>query len=331
MARAANALQERRDAMRRRDLAHEIDVTDVDAEFERGGDDQHLQLAFTQPVLGVEAHFLREAAMVGRDVFGAEALRQLARHALREPPRVHRDERRAVRFDEPHEPVVDLLPDFVRHHRFERRSRDFHREIHLALVAPVDDRARLAREKARDFLDRLLGRGQANPLQLPPADVVEALEREREVRAAARLQHGVDLVDDDHACRLEHHPRALGGEQQIERLGRGDEDVRRSAQHRRALVLRCVAAPHRRGDLRRVIVHGLGERANFAPRLGEVLVDIRRQRLERRDVDDPHLVRQPAVVGPLAEELVDRGQEGGERLPRARGRRDERVLAAPDG
>ena len=67
---------------------------------------------------------------------------------------------------------------------------------------------------------------------------------------------------------------------------------------------------------------------DLAPRLGQVLVDVRRQRLERRDVDDAHLVGQgrPGRLG-LAEQLVDRGQERGERLARAGRRRDQRVVA----
>src|SRR5206468_8493149 len=99
-------------------------------------------------------------------------------------------------------------------------------------------------EEFGHFFYRLLRRREADALQLAAADVVEALEREREVRAAARLQHGVDLVDDHRARGLQHGPRALGGQQQIQRLGRGDQDVRRRAQHRRALVLRSVAAAH---------------------------------------------------------------------------------------
>src|SRR6185503_20376183 len=49
-----------------------------------------------------------------------------------------------------------------------------------------------------------------------------------------------------------------------------------------------------------------------------------------RDVDDAHLVREATVFGTLAEELVDGGEEGGERLPGAGGRRDERVLPVAD-
>src|SRR5882672_91999 len=68
---------------------------------------------------------------------------------------------------------------------------------------------------------------------------------------------------------------------------------------------------------------------DLAPRHREVLVDVGRQRLERRDVDHPHFVGQAALEAFL-EELVDRGEEGGERLARARRRGDQRVFTAAD-
>ena len=66
------------------------------------------------------------------------------------------------------EPVVDLLPDLGRHHRFERRGRHLEREIARADVAGVDDRAvgRARRRPATDqetrhLFDRLLRGRQA--------------------------------------------------------------------------------------------------------------------------------------------------------------------------
>ena len=257
-------------------------------------------------------------------------LGQLVRHALRKPPRVDHDERRAMRLDQLDEAVVDLFPHLGRHHRFERRARHFDREIDLALVAAVDDRALAFRlgadEELRDLFDRLLRRRQADALELASARVLEALERQRQMRAAARFEHGVDFVDDHDPRGLQHLARALGGEQQIQRFGRGDEDVGRLAQHSRALALRRVAAAHGRGDPHRRIAHLLRELADLAARLGEVLVDVRGQRLQRRDVDDAHLVRQLAALETFAKKLVDRRQEGGERLTRSGRRRDQRVL-----
>ena len=82
MAGAADALQERGDRARRAELADQVDVADVDAELERRGGDQRLQLAALQALLGVEPLLARQAAVVRGDVLLAEPLGQVARRAL---------------------------------------------------------------------------------------------------------------------------------------------------------------------------------------------------------------------------------------------------------
>ena len=66
----------------------------------------------------------------------------------------------------------------------------------------------------------------------------EPLERQRQVRAALGRHQRVDLVDDD---RVDRAQRLAGvrGQQQIERLGRRDQDVGRLAQEPRALDRRA--------------------------------------------------------------------------------------------
>ena len=59
--------------------------------------------------------------------------------------------------------------------------------------------------------------------------VSQPLQRQRQVRAAARLNYGMDLVDDDRAHGPEHLPASFGRQKQVERLGRGHQDVRRLA------------------------------------------------------------------------------------------------------
>ena len=75
---AADALQEGRDRARRAELADQVDVADVDAELERGGRHQRLELAALEPLLGVEPLLLGEAAVMRGDVGLAEQLGQLA-------------------------------------------------------------------------------------------------------------------------------------------------------------------------------------------------------------------------------------------------------------
>src|SRR5258708_24956707 len=69
---------------------------------------------------------------------------------------------------------------------------------------------------------------------------------------------------------------------------------------------------------------------NLAPRDGQVLVDVQRKRLQRRDVDDANLIRQPALRDAFAQQLIEGGQEGGECLAGAGGRRYGRIVPAPN-
>ena len=50
----------------------------------------------------------------------AEPLGQMASQAFGHAPGVHEDQRRGVFLDQRCEPIVVLLPHFVRHHRIER-------------------------------------------------------------------------------------------------------------------------------------------------------------------------------------------------------------------
>jgi hypothetical protein len=63
------------------------------------------------------------------------------------------------------------------------------------------------------------------------------------VGAALVARHRVDLVDDDRAHRAQHRAPALAREEDVERLRRGDEDVRGLPRHRRALARRRVSGP----------------------------------------------------------------------------------------
>src|SRR5581483_7149860 len=95
--RAADTLQERRDAMRRSDLADEINGPDVDAELERGRRDERAQLTRFQSRLRIEAFFFRQTAVMRRHRVDTDAVAQMLRDALRHPPRVDEDERRPMR------------------------------------------------------------------------------------------------------------------------------------------------------------------------------------------------------------------------------------------
>ena len=131
----------------------------------------------------------------------AEPVGQVARDPLGEPARIDEDQRRAMLFDQLGEPVVDLAPDFLRHHRLERRIGHLERDVALARVAVIDDRAFAPRadQILADLLDRLLRRRKPDAHERLTRERIEPLEREREMRAALVRRDRVDLVDDDAA------------------------------------------------------------------------------------------------------------------------------------
>ena len=119
MAGTAGALQESGDGTRRADLADQIHVADVDAQFQRRGGHQCPQLTALQPLFRVEALVTRKAAMMRGDVLRAQPFRQMARRPFGQAARVDEDERSAMFIHQRGEPVVDLRPHLIGHHRFQ--------------------------------------------------------------------------------------------------------------------------------------------------------------------------------------------------------------------
>ena len=165
---------------------------------------------------------------------------------LGEPAGVGEDDRRAVLLDEVDDPLLDVRPDGGAPLRAGGRplevgaaaggaelahvlDRDDDLEVPLLVGRRRHDLDRVAAaEEAGDLVDRADRRRQADPLGGPLEQRVEALERQREVRAALGAGDGVHLVD-DHGLDAAQRLAGLRGEHQEQRLGRGDEDVRRSA------------------------------------------------------------------------------------------------------
>ncbi len=127
-----------------RDLADEIDVADVDAELERCGGDEDLDLAVLQALLGVEAERAGERAVVRGDVLRAEALGEGEGYLLDEAACVDEDQRGAMVLRVCGELVEDLVPHVVGGDGAELVAGDFDGEIELAALADLDDGRRLA-------------------------------------------------------------------------------------------------------------------------------------------------------------------------------------------
>ena len=153
--------------------------------------------------------------------------------------------------------VVDLLPDLARHHRFERRRR----ELRARGRARAGGRCRRSCSRRRRRRPAAPTRKRATssigfcvadrPMRSSrsAAQRRQALERQRQVRAALVRRQRVDLVDDHGARGREHRAARLRAEQDVERLRRGDDDVRRAAAHAVALACGRVAGAHPGADV----------------------------------------------------------------------------------
>ena len=111
-------LQESCDRAGRTELAHKIDVTNVDAELKRCRCNERLQLPVLQSLLSLKPLFLGEAAVVSGHVRLTQQLGEFPRRPLGHPPGIDEHQCRAVLLDQCREAPIDLIPHLRRHHRF---------------------------------------------------------------------------------------------------------------------------------------------------------------------------------------------------------------------
>ena len=330
---AAHPLQEGGDAVRRADLADQLDGADVDSQLQRRRGDQRAKLAGAQAPLHPLAALARERAVVGRHLVCAQALAELVRHALGHLARVDEYQRRAMAGHVRRDAVEYLAQLVCRDGGLELAVGQLQRELERALVAAVDhrrQRAGSADQEAAGLLYWPHGRRQADAQRRPPGDGFQALQRKRQVRAALVSRERMDLVDDDRLHRLQRRARALCGEVEVQRLGRRHEQVGRPADHHLALVRGRVSGAD--GDRYRRRRHAELARhlRDLRQGLFEVGVHVYRECLQRAQVDDRGGARDrlARLVGAI--EGVDRREEARQRLARARGRADQRVAAGED-
>ena len=188
--------------------------------------------------------------------------------------------------------------------------------------------ADVAAEEPGGLLERALRGRQPDPLRRTVGDLLEPLERERQVRAALRGGHRVDLVDDHRLDALQRVARRRR-EHQVERLGCGDQQIGWAADQLLPVVRRRVAGAHRhlwRGERH---ADPLGREPDPDQRRPQVLLDVEREGTQRRQVQHPGAVRS-SLGARIGDEPVDRRQERRQRLARAGGCADQRVLAGDD-
>ncbi len=139
----------------------------------------------------------------------------------------------------------------------------------------------------------------------------------------------VNLVDDDGPDRPEEFSAPLAREQDVEGFRRRDHDVWRTRRHPRAVSTVGVTAPDHRPDVDARQAKRLEFGRDSSEWRLQIPLDVVAERLERRHVDDPRLVRQ-RVVHAVANELIDRREERREGLAGPGGSGDERIFAGDD-
>ena len=144
---------------------------------------------------------------------------------------------------------------------------------------------------------------------------LQSRQRQRQQIAALAGGEGVDLIH-DHPPQPGKHRRALWiGQQQRQRFGRGQQDVRGPRALAGLAVGRGVAAARLDRD----------RQAHLLDRAKQVAAHIMRQRLQRRDVKRVQAIRGERPL--RGAEIDQRGQEPCQRLARAGVGHQQRVLA----
>ena len=131
--------------------------------------------------------------------------------------------------------------------------------------------------------------------------------------AAFIRRNGVDFIDDDGPDRLQYSAAFLCRQEDVERLRRGDEDMRRPFEHLLALRHRRVAGADQYTEFRHQEPGRQRGVADFSEWLLEIFLDVVAERFQRRDVEHLRMVIEFTREG-LLEEVIDAGEKGGERL-----------------
>ena len=283
--------------------------------------------------------------MMGHHRFLTEALLQGQCDPLGPSAAEREDQRGAMLADQIRDAVVHRVPMRMGRQWAQFRPRRQHLQIQftravarchnpawtlMTLPAGID---LAAGQEAAQFLNRAECRRKSNS-DGPRSGAgfhhpLQPLQGQRQMRAALVAGHRMQLIDDDPANRLQLLTETAGGQQDEQRLRRGDEDLRRTAQHRAALARGSIAGAQpgaNRGQGKSATRRGSAHSAQW---LLQVQPDIVGQRLERGDVKHRHLVGEESGLG-LDDELVDRPQKGRQRLAAAGGSAQQGVVPAAD-
>ena len=112
------------------------------------------------------------------------------------------------------------------------------------------------------------------------------------MRAAPIIHDSVNLIQDERARRAQHSPAGFGSEQQIQRLRRGNQNVRRFFDQRLALRGSRIAGANFGAHIDVAAFVSPSNARIPASGSCKIFADIVAQRFERRDVNDLRFIRQ---------------------------------------
>src|SRR2546426_8651496 len=254
---------------------------------------------------------------------------------LRPAPGVREDERRAVLVDQLAEEVVHPSVRHLHRHGGHVADGAEDREVEVLPRVDLDDghvadlSILVPRKELRLLLDRRNGGAQADPDEISPGLLAETLQANRQQRTALRGADLVNLVEDDPLDVREVFPELRRAQDDRDALRRCDEDMRRVADLPLSFLRRGVPGSDTDPDEWVRLALFLRQLRELTKRFLEVAIDVVRESLEGRNVQaiDPILEFAPEL---FRVQLVDDGQERGERLAAPRRRGDEDALPRVD-
>jgi hypothetical protein len=207
---------------------------------------------------------------------------------------------------------------------------DLHLDLDLFRVRRLDHPHRATAGQERlDFFHRSHGGGEPDALGRFRQQLVQALQRQRQVRAAFRTGQRVHFVQDHGFDPAERFPRGRG-EQQEQRLGCGDQHVRWGPGERAALFGGGVAGADPDADVGWWFAAAPGDLPDAREGGAQVALHVDRQGFQRGHVE--HSAALLRIGGrAFGGQPVERVQEGGQGLAGSGGGHHQGVLTGRDG
>ena len=234
VARAPDPLQQQPDGTGRTNLAHQVHVADVDAQFQGSGGDADLDIAMLEPLLGGQPRGAGQTAVVGRHRVFPHPFRKLVGYPLHQPPRVDEHQRGVVTGRQSRDGVQRLPPDFVGGDRPQLVGGKADGKFDFPGAARVHNQAvrgagggnaAVAHQEAGHLVDRALGGRQADAGYGAVGQGAQPLHRQGKVGSPLVVGHGVDFVQDDGLDLPEAPASAFGSQQDVKGLRGSNQDV----------------------------------------------------------------------------------------------------------